>query len=170
MTRLGISQKKQLLYRGGVGVFNFTTFWENSVDDNSMILFLFFPIKQDLTFHANCLHWRQFAWNANSCFLEKKKNISKCCDKFMIFFLFFPLNRIWHFMQIVSTGDLHEMSNPVSWEKNKKNKKTISKCRLLKLLSRLLNVKLVLLKRIIALNSEPAQNYHYVSRRIESSA
>ena len=37
---------------------------------------------------------------------------------FEIFFLFFPENRIWHFMQIVSLGDnLHEMSNPVFWEK-----------------------------------------------------
>ena len=36
----------------------------------------------------------------------------------VIFFLFFPENRIWHFMQIVSNGDnLHEMSNPVFWEK-----------------------------------------------------
>ena len=39
-------------------------------------------------------------------------------DKMMLFFLFFPENRIWHFMQIVSLGDnLHEMSNPVFWEK-----------------------------------------------------
>ena len=39
-------------------------------------------------------------------------------DRLMIFFLFFPENRIWHFMQIVSLGDnLHEMSNPVFWEK-----------------------------------------------------
>ena len=31
-----------------------------------------------------------------------------------IFFLFFPENSIWHFMQIVSNGDnLHEMSIPV---------------------------------------------------------
>ena len=30
-------------------------------------------------------------------------------------------NRIWHFMQIVSTGDnLHEMSNPVFWEQEEK--------------------------------------------------
>ena len=36
-------------------------------------------------------------------------------------FLIFPENGIWYFMQIVSTGDsLHEMSNPVLWEKNKK--------------------------------------------------
>ena len=39
-------------------------------------------------------------------------------DKMMLFFLFFPENRIWHSMQIVSLGDnLHEMSNPVFWEK-----------------------------------------------------
>ena len=39
-------------------------------------------------------------------------------DKLMIFFLFFPANRIRHFMQIVSLGDnLHEMSIPVFWEK-----------------------------------------------------
>ena len=39
-------------------------------------------------------------------------------DKLMIFFLFFPENRIWHFMQIVSLGDnLHEMSYPVLGEK-----------------------------------------------------
>ena len=24
-------------------------------------IFVIFPRKQDLTFHANCLHWRQFA-------------------------------------------------------------------------------------------------------------
>ena len=38
-----------------------------------------------------------------------------------MFFLFFPENRIWYFLQIVSNGDnLHEMSNPVSWEKEEK--------------------------------------------------
>ena len=38
--------------------------------------------------------------------------------KLMIFFLFFPENRIWHFMQIVSLEDnLHDMSYPVFWEK-----------------------------------------------------
>ena len=37
---------------------------------------------------------------------------------FQMFFLFFPDNRIWYFMQIVSIGDnFHEMSNPVFWEK-----------------------------------------------------
>ena len=33
-------------------------------------------------------------------------------------FVFYPENRIRHFMQIVSIGDnLHDMSNPVFWEK-----------------------------------------------------
>ena len=45
----------------------------------------------------------------------------------MIFFLFFPENRIWHFMQIVSWGDnLHEMSNPVFWGKKDKYFKLLS--------------------------------------------
>ena len=42
-------------------------------------------------------------------------------DKWMILFLFFPENRIWRFMQIVSTGNnLHEMSKSVCWEKEEK--------------------------------------------------
>ena len=44
-------------------------------------------------------------------------------------FLIFPENTVWHFMQIVPIGDnMHEISNPVSWEKL-----DISKCRLLKI-------------------------------------
>ena len=35
---------------------------------------IFFPRKQDLTFHANWL-LRQFAWNFISCFLGKKRKI-----------------------------------------------------------------------------------------------
>ena len=43
------------------------------------------------------------------------------CDTLMIFFLFFPENRIWHFMQIVSNGDnLHDMSKSVFWEQQEK--------------------------------------------------
>ena len=39
---------------------------------------------------------------------------------FEIFFLSFPENKIWHFMQTVSNGDnLHEISNPVFWENKK---------------------------------------------------
>ena len=40
----------------------FTTLWANSADDTLMIFFfLNFPRKQDLMFHTNCFHWRQFA-------------------------------------------------------------------------------------------------------------
>ena len=35
--------------------FTFTTLWPNSADKKLVIFFLFFPEKQDLTFHANCL-------------------------------------------------------------------------------------------------------------------
>ena len=45
-------------------------------------------------------------------------------DKLMIFFLFFPENRLWHFMQIISIGDcLHEMSKLVFSEKKQQKKK-----------------------------------------------
>ena len=51
--------------------------------------------------------------------------------KLKIFFLFFPENRIWHFIHILSNGkNLYEISNPVFW----KNKKNISKCHLLKII------------------------------------
>ena len=43
--------------------------------------FLIFPRKQDLTFHANCLHWRQFAWNVKSCFFYWRQfawNVKSC--------------------------------------------------------------------------------------------
>ena len=43
-------------------------------------------------------------------------------DKLIIFFLLFPENKIWHFMQIITIGEyLHELTKPVFWEKNKKN-------------------------------------------------
>ena len=36
---------------------------------------------------------------------------------FEIVFLFFPENKIWHFMQLFSLGDnLREKSDPVFWE------------------------------------------------------
>ena len=48
------------------------------------VIFLIFPRKQDLTFHANCLLRRQFAWNVKSCFLGKIRKIfqSVVCWKF----------------------------------------------------------------------------------------
>ena len=38
-------------------------------------IFHILPRKQDLTFHADCLHRRQFAWNVKSCFLRKIRNM-----------------------------------------------------------------------------------------------
>ena len=36
-------------------------------------IFLIFPRKQDSTFHANCVQWRQFAWNVKFCSSWKNK-------------------------------------------------------------------------------------------------
>ena len=52
--------------------FTFTTIWANSANGILMILFLIFPRKQDVTFHANCLR-RIVA----SCFLKKQKQKTK---------------------------------------------------------------------------------------------
>ena len=39
----------------------------------------------------------------------------------MIIFLFFPENKLWYFMQNVSSGDkLHEISEPIFWENENK--------------------------------------------------
>ena len=69
------------------------TFWANLADDKLLYFFFIFPRKQVMTFHANCLHWRQFAWNVKTCFQmeticmkcqnlfsgkKKKNNISVC--------------------------------------------------------------------------------------------
>ena len=44
-------------------------------------------------------------------------------DNKLTFFLFFPENKLWHFMQIVSWGDnLHEMSKAYFLGKKKKKK------------------------------------------------
>ena len=41
------------------------------------IFLSFFPGNRILTFHANCLQWRQFAWNRNPVFREKQENVSQ---------------------------------------------------------------------------------------------
>ena len=55
-------------------------FSRRQIDD----IFLIFPRKQDLTFHANCLLRRQFACNVKSCFLGKIRKIFQnvVCWKF----------------------------------------------------------------------------------------
>ena len=58
-------------------------------------------------------------------------------DKFVVFVIFFPENRIWHFMQIVFMETIcMKCQNMFSGKNNKKN---ISKCRLLKFLPRVLS-------------------------------
>ena len=61
----------------------FTTLWA-IFSRRQILIFLLFPEKLDLTFHANCLHWRQLAWNIKSCFLGKIREIFKTvvCWKF----------------------------------------------------------------------------------------
>ena len=41
------------------------------------------------------------------------KNFYRWQNILKYFFLFFPVNRLWHFMQIVLGDNLHEMSKPV---------------------------------------------------------
>ena len=108
--------------------------------------------------------WKSSSWNLTKSFRFHYKNIGRksvppghssflnnstqindyqSLDEFSTWqiddiFLFFPENRLSHFIQIVSTGDnLHEMLNLFS----KWNKKNISKCRLLKFLSSLTRVR-----------------------------
>ena len=45
-------------------------------------IFFYYPRKQALTFHANCLHWWQFAWNAKAYSGGKIRKIFQnvvCC-------------------------------------------------------------------------------------------
>ena len=64
----------------------FTTVWSNSANDKLVIFFYFFPRKQDSICKANCLLWRQFAWNIKSRFLGKIRKIFK----YVIYWKFYP--------------------------------------------------------------------------------
>ena len=63
-------------------------------------------------------------------------------DKSVIFSLFFSENRVQYSCKLspLAGDNLHEMSDPVFWEKKKKN---ISICRLMKILPRVLSLYLV---------------------------
>ena len=54
------------------GILTFTTLLAFQHTTNWYSSKLLFSRKQVLTFHANCLHWRQFAWNLKTCFLRRK--------------------------------------------------------------------------------------------------
>ena len=76
----------------------FTTLLVNLADDKLVMFFLFCPQKTG--FDISC----------------KLFPLETICMKWQISFS--GKNRIWHFMQIVSTGDnLHEMANLLFWEK-----------------------------------------------------
>ena len=53
----------------------FTTPSANSAEGKLMTFFLFFPENRPLTFHANCLPRRRFAWNITAYFLKKKRKV-----------------------------------------------------------------------------------------------
>ena len=58
------------------GLLTFTTLW---TIQKTNCYFLNFPRKQDLTLHANCVHWKQFVWNIKPVFSEKIRKIFPCC-------------------------------------------------------------------------------------------
>ena len=52
---------------------------------------------------------------------KQSRQIQQTTNLLLYFFLYFPVNKVWQIMHIVSLGDnCYEVSNPVSW-KNKKN-------------------------------------------------
>ena len=73
---------------------------------------------------TNKKHW-SFKRQTHKCpiYSEYSDNLTTLLansadDKLMISSLIFHENRIWHFMQNVSSGDiLHEISKPVFWDK-----------------------------------------------------
>ena len=81
----------------------------------------------------------KFAWLAHLTFTILRANSAD--DKLMTFFLYFPQNRIRHFMHI---GDiLYKMSNPIFWKKKKKYGKYFNKY-LLKILPKVISVNMQL--------------------------
>ena len=91
--------------------------------------FSYFPRKQDLTFHENCLHWRQFAWNVKSCFLEKIRTSNRvfrenrCSPTLNFQLLFFLLLWPWKICQshqnlITSLSIPNYITIKICWESN----------------------------------------------------
>ena len=82
--------------------FKLSPLWANSADDNLTIFFSYFSQKTGLTFHANCLLRRQFAWNIRSCSLGRIRKIfqnvvcwnyySAC---FVLRFQFKAITEVW---------------------------------------------------------------------------
>ena len=90
-------------------------------------LFLFFP-ENRMTFHANCLHWRQLMRNVKSCFLGKiRKTFQNVCrifiqsawsinlaiglshkGPFSQVRVHFPNRRVWLIMTRMQSGQGHD--------------------------------------------------------------
>ena len=105
------------------------------VSADNLNIFVFFPRKQNLTFHANCLqmsnvywkkiNYRQYVvcWKCPECL----PSIFSRLHFLNSFLFFFSGNWIWHFMYNVSTRDsLHEMSNSVGWKTKKVSSNILS--------------------------------------------
>ena len=104
----------------------------HSVLIQQMILFFFiFHRQQDLTFHANCLHWRQFAWNLKSW---TGFDIS-CTMSSLWYFSYFPQKTGFDIPCKLSPICM-KCQNLFSGE----NKKNIPIHRLLKILPRVLSI------------------------------
>ena len=105
--------------------FNLTALWNNSADDKSVLFAYFsqkigFDICMQIVPLGDILHEMPVYFQGR---IEMLKGfLSKIMHGKLIFFLFSPENRFWHFVQIVSKvysqgGKLHEMSKSIFWEK-----------------------------------------------------
>ena len=87
-------------------------FFDSLLKLASGIIFYLLNLSANLLFHT----YKQLNVALN---LRNLSTLGKNFSRHLkIFFLFFPENRFWHYMQTVSYGDnLHVMSKPVFWEK-----------------------------------------------------
>ena len=73
--------------------------------------------------HTQGTYGKQLKWEEDIAFVHLTVStlVKISADDILKYFLISPKNRLWHFMQIVSTWDnMHEMSRPIFWE-NKLN-------------------------------------------------
>ena len=104
----------------------------------SIVLKLSYPPCSLVAFLSNPVSWDITSWKHNYIILTSLTFTTlwafSADDKLMIFFLFFPENRIRHFIKETICMKCHILFSG-------KNKKNISKCCLLKILPRVLSVK-----------------------------
>ena len=109
----------------------FLFFLENRIRHFMQIIFYFLGKVRNIIQNVVC-------WNIYPAGLTFTTLLANSADStLVIFFLFFPGNRIWHFLQIVPIGQFAWNVKSCFLEKIGKH---ISKCRLLKILPRVLSV------------------------------